>query len=125
MSVHTLWLRNYAIKGVDIVVTPQISPLGRFPEGGRNWESFGSDACLTGEFINLKVRGVRDNNLLIMTRRFIANEQERFPWSPEALGDKFVINDRLSANFDDLTMHESYLWKVLSSYFAVPDQLDA
>ncbi|KAL9011109.1 MAG: hypothetical protein Q9180_009223 [Flavoplaca navasiana] len=45
-----------------------------------------------------------------MTRHVIANEQKRFRWSPEALGNKFVINERLSANFDDRTMLQVHLW---------------
>ena len=99
-------------KGVNIVFTPQVSPLGRFPEGGHNWESFSPDQYLTSELISPMVQGMQDNNLTATTRHLIANEQERFRWKCEALQNNFMLNESISVNLDDRMMHEIYLWYV-------------
>ncbi|KAI9653286.1 MAG: hypothetical protein M1831_006121 [Alyxoria varia] len=122
LNVGASWERKYAYarghalgaelrkKGTDIVLTPQISPLGRFPQGGRNWESFGSDPYLNGEMVGPSIKGIQDNNLVATTRHFIANEQERFRWNYEAGDNGFELEESISANLDDWTMHEVYLW---------------
>lgn len=33
-------------KGVTVLLGPVAGPLGRFPEGGRNWEGFSPDPCM-------------------------------------------------------------------------------
>lgn len=46
-----LYARGYAMgsehkgKGVTVQLGPVSGPLGRTPEGGRNWEGFGPDPC--------------------------------------------------------------------------------
>jgi beta-glucosidase len=35
-------------KGVHVLLGPAVGPLGRAPQGGRNWEGFGSDPYLQG-----------------------------------------------------------------------------
>jgi len=35
-------------KGVDVQLGPAVGPLGRFPDGGRNWEGFSPDPYLAG-----------------------------------------------------------------------------
>ncbi|KAL9630259.1 MAG: hypothetical protein Q9204_004811 [Flavoplaca sp. TL-2023a] len=118
-QLGAIWDRGYAYdrghalgtesrgRGVNVFLTPQISPSGGFPEGGRNRENFSPDPYLTGELVDSTVRGVQDNILVAMTGHFVANGQKRFRSRPEALRNKFVINENLSDNFDDRTMHEN------------------
>jgi beta-glucosidase-like glycosyl hydrolase len=53
-----LYARGYAMgtehkaKGVTVQLGPVAGPLGRSPEGGRNWEGFSPDPC--GYFIFLR-----------------------------------------------------------------------
>ncbi|KAF5970389.1 glycoside hydrolase family 3 protein [Fusarium bulbicola] len=68
-------------RGVNNLLGPTVGPLGRTVLGGRNWESFSVDPYLCG------VMGNRRN--------------------PSSFG---MGNASLTANFDDRTMHELYLW---------------
>jgi beta-glucosidase len=102
---------EHAYKGVDVVLGPVVGPLGRSPEGGRNWEGFSPDPFLSGQAVYHTVKGVQsagvvactsaptDGAVLTLagTKHFIGNEQEHF-------------RQTLSSNIDDVTLHELYLW---------------
>ena len=98
------------LHGGDIFARPVIGPLGTFPEGGRNWESFGPDPYLSGEFAAAHVKGIQDQGIIATAKHYIANEQEHFRFVTEALQNGFDITESISANVDDRTMHEVYLW---------------
>jgi beta-glucosidase len=83
---------------------------GRFPEGGRNSEAFGSDTYLCGEMIAPTIKGIQDTGVIATTRHYIANEQEHFRNSMEIEQNSYNLSDSVSANLDDRTMNEVYLW---------------
>ncbi|KAL8714078.1 MAG: hypothetical protein Q9220_001806 [cf. Caloplaca sp. 1 TL-2023] len=97
-------------KGVDVQLGPVAGPLGRSPEGGRNWEGFSPDPVLTGIMMAETVKGIQDAGVIACAKHYILNEQEHFRQAPEALGYDYNISDSLSSNIDDVTMHETYLW---------------
>ncbi|MCJ1465102.1 hypothetical protein MMC07_003718 [Pseudocyphellaria aurata] len=98
-------------KGVDITLGPVAGPLGRSPEGGRNWEGFSPDPVLTGVLMAETIRGIQGAGVMACAKHFIGNEQEHFRQAPEALKQAgFNITNSLSSNIDDITMHELYLW---------------
>ena len=97
-------------KGVDVQLGPVAGPLGRSPEGGRNWEGFSPDPVLTGVLLAETVRGIQDSGVIACAKHYVGNEQEHFRQTPEAAGFGFNISDVLSSNVDDVTMHELYLW---------------
>ena len=97
-------------KGVDVQLGPVAGPLGRSPEGGRNWEGFSPDPVLTGVLFAETVRGIQDSGVIACAKHYVGNEQEHFRQTPEAAGFGFNISDVLSSNLDDVTMHELYLW---------------
>ena len=97
-------------KGVDIQLGPVAGPLGRVPEGGRNWEGFSPDNYLTGIMFAQSVRGIQDAGVMASAKHYIAYEQEHFRQIPEAQGYGFNITEPISSNVDDQTMHELYLW---------------
>jgi len=97
-------------KGVDVVLGPVVGPLGRVPEGGRNWEGFSPDPVLSGISVAQTVRGIQDAGVIACTKHYIMNEQEHFRQAPEAQGYGFNITESISSNVDDVTMHELYLW---------------
>jgi hypothetical protein len=84
-------------KGVDVVLGPVVGPLGRSPEGGRNWEGFSPDPYLSGQAIYHTVQGVQAAGVVACTKHFIGNEQEHYRMN-------------VSSNIDDVTLHELYLW---------------
>ncbi|ETI28307.1 hypothetical protein G647_00756 [Cladophialophora carrionii CBS 160.54] len=97
-------------KGVDTLLGPVCGPLGRHPEGGRNWEGFSPDPYLTGALIAPTIQGIQSQGVMACTKHFIANEQEHFRQVGESIGYGYNITATLSSNIDDKTMHELYLW---------------
>lgn len=62
-------------KGVNVMLGPVAGPIGRAPEGGRNWEGFSPDPVLTGIGMAETVKGVQDAGVVACAKHFIANEQ--------------------------------------------------
>jgi beta-glucosidase-like glycosyl hydrolase len=104
-----MYQRSYAMgaeakgKGVHVLLSPSIGPLGRQPAGGRNWEGFGSDPYLQGVGGYESVKGLQDAGTQACVKHWVANEQEHYR------GDGGISNT-ISANVDDRTMHEVYMW---------------
>lgn len=94
-------------KGVDVQLGPVAGPLGRAPEGGRNWEGFSPDPVLTGVMMAMSVSGIQSEGVIACSKHYIGNEQEHFRQAPQT---GFNITDAISSNIDDITMHELYLW---------------
>lgn len=62
-------------KGVNVALGPVAGPIGRIPEGGRNWEGFSPDPVLTGVGMAETVRGIQDAGVVACAKHFIGNEQ--------------------------------------------------
>ncbi|KAF2836614.1 glycoside hydrolase family 3 protein [Patellaria atrata CBS 101060] len=101
---------EHRLKGVDVLLGPVISPLGRSPAGGRNWEAFSPDPSLSGIAAAMTVRGMQDAGVISCPKHYLANEQEHFRTLPEAFQFGYNITNALSANVGDVAMHELYLW---------------
>lgn len=102
-------------KGVTVQLGPVAGPLGRIPEGGRNWEGFSPDPVLTGIAIGETIKGIQDAGVIACAKHYIGNEQEHFRQVAESQTRGFNLNitQAISSNIDDKTMHELYLWLVL------------
>ncbi|KUJ20982.1 beta-glucosidase 1 precursor [Mollisia scopiformis] len=111
-----MYQRGYAMgqehkgKGVTVQLGPVAGPLGRAPEGGRNWEGFSPDPYLTGVGIAQTIMGIQDAGIIACAKHYIGNEQEHFRQQPEAQSYGYNISEAISSNIDDTTMHELYLW---------------
>ncbi|KAF7948999.1 hypothetical protein EAE96_008176 [Botrytis aclada] len=111
-----MYARGYAMgqehkaKGVTVQLGPVAGPLGRAPQGGRNWEGFSPDPVLTGIGIAETIKGIQDAGIIACAKHFIGNEQEHFRQSGESQGFGLNITESSSSNIDDVTMHETYLW---------------
>ncbi|ODV68956.1 hypothetical protein HYPBUDRAFT_160771 [Hyphopichia burtonii NRRL Y-1933] len=112
-----MYLRGKAIgiehkkKGVDIVLGPTVGPMGLKAQGGRNWESFGSDPYLQGVGGAATVEGIQDAGVIATVKHLIGNEQEHFrqvgEWDENGWD---CLADSISSNIGDRAMHEIYLW---------------
>jgi beta-glucosidase len=102
--------QEHAGKGIDVQLGPVVGPLGRAPQGGRNWEGFSPDPFLSGIAVAQTVQGIQKAGVIACTKHYIGNEQEHFRQAPEAIGYGYDITDSLSSNIDDITLHELYLW---------------
>lgn len=97
-------------KGVDVQLGPVAGPLGKFVDSGRIWEGFSPDPVLTGWMMAETIKGIQDAGVIACAKHYILNEQEHFRQAGEAQGYGYNITQSVSANIDDKTMHELYLW---------------
>ncbi|AEO56238.1 glycoside hydrolase family 3 protein [Thermothelomyces thermophilus ATCC 42464] len=95
--------REFRGKGANVHLGPSVGPIGRKPLGGRNWEGFGADPVLQAKAAALHIKGVQEQGVIATVKHLIGNEQEMFRmYNPFQPG--------YSANIDDRTLHELYLW---------------
>ncbi|OTA97755.1 glycoside hydrolase family 3 protein [Hypoxylon sp. CO27-5] len=94
---------EFKAKGVNVVLGPNAGPLGRTPLGGRNWEGFSVDPYLSGQLNAETIVGHQDAGVIANIKHFIANEQETYR-------RPYFGVEAVSANIDDKTLHEFYLW---------------
>ncbi|KAK1833612.1 glycosyl hydrolase family 3 N terminal domain-containing protein [Podospora conica] len=107
--------REARAKGVTVLLGPVAGPLGRMPEGGRNWEGFSPDPVLTGVAMAASIQGIQEAGVVACAKHFIGNEQENFRQAGEAQGYGFDIDESLSSNIGDKALHELYLWPFADS----------
>ncbi|KAH8701062.1 glycosyl hydrolase family 3 N terminal domain-containing protein [Talaromyces proteolyticus] len=94
-------------KGAHVALGPVAGPLGRTPWGGRNWEGFSPDPFLTGVAMDQTIRAIQSEGVQANAKHIIGNEQET-QRKPTVVDGKRV--EAYSANIDDRTLHELYLW---------------
>jgi len=113
-----MYERGYALgeefkgKGAHVALQPVSGPLGRSGYAGRNWEGSSNDPYLAGVFMEKTILGTQDAGVQACAKHYIANEQEtqRNPvFSPNGTTTD-IVSEAISANLDDRTMHELYLW---------------
>ncbi|CAF1285611.1 unnamed protein product [Adineta ricciae] len=100
-------------KGVHFALGPMMN-IDRNALHGRNWEGFGADPYLSGENSFYYVRGIQDQGVVATAKHYICNEQE----SNRTYHPKTGPSQGYSANLDDKTMHEIYLWPFMDSVAA-------
>nr|POE62878.1 putative beta-glucosidase m [Quercus suber] len=103
---------EFKAKGINVALGPVVGPLGRVAKGGRNWEGFSNDPYLAGSLVEPTVQGLQES-VIACVKHFIANEQEtnRNPFVQGFLAPIGInLNNSVSSNLDDRTMHELYLW---------------
>ena len=59
---------------------------------------------LSGIAVAQTIQGIQDAGVIACTKHFIGNEQEHYRSNGQT--------EAISANIDDVTMHELYLWYV-------------
>ncbi|KAL2266408.1 hypothetical protein VTJ83DRAFT_5760 [Remersonia thermophila] len=95
--------KEFRGKGTHVHLGPSVGPLGRKPLGGRNWEGFGSDPVLQAKAAALHIQGIQEQGVIATIKHLIGNEQEMFRMY-------HIFQEGYSANIDDRTLHELYLW---------------
>jgi len=104
--------KEHKAKGSHVLLGPVGGPLGRSAYGGRAWEGFAADPYLTGVCMEESILGMQDAGVQANAKHFVAYEQEiqRNPtYAPDA-NETTYIQDSVSSNLDDRTMHEIYMW---------------
>ncbi|CAF3869107.1 unnamed protein product [Rotaria sp. Silwood1] len=112
--------KEFRSKGVHFALGPMMN-IDRNARHGRNWEGFGADPYLSGENAFYYVQGLQDQGVVATAKHYICNEQETHR-SSDASRNRVrphVANYvAYSANLDDKTLHEIYLWPFASSVAA-------
>ncbi|ETS72904.1 hypothetical protein PFICI_15296 [Pestalotiopsis fici W106-1] len=85
--------------GFNLIMSPVASPLGRDPYGGRLPEAFSLDPYLSGILMGRATIGMNSAGVIKTGRHILLNEQETNR-----------SNGGYSANADDKTIREVYLW---------------
>ena len=98
------------MKGINVLLGPAMGPMGRMPAGGRNWEGFGTDPVLQAVAAAQTIKGIQDEGVMATAKHFLLNEQEHFRQPFE-----WGLPHALSANVDDRTLHEIYVWPFAES----------
>ncbi|KAK1091396.1 hypothetical protein LTR48_006369, partial [Friedmanniomyces endolithicus] len=93
-------------KGVNVALGPVVGPIGRIAEGGRNFEAFAADPYLDGILGAQSVIGLQES-VIASIKHFVAYEQET---NRNPIANNGNPISSTSANLDDQTMHELYLW---------------
>ncbi|EAW12021.1 glycosyl hydrolase family 3 N terminal domain protein [Aspergillus clavatus NRRL 1] len=89
--------------GVHVQLGPASGPLGKNPDGGRNWEGFPVDPYLAGIGMEEKtIRGMQDSGVQACAKHWLGNEQEHYC-------------DTMSSNIGDRAMHEPYAWPFIDA----------
>jgi beta-glucosidase len=57
--------------GINVILGPVAGPLGKFANGGRNWEGFGSDPYLCGVAMEQTVGGIQEAGAQVSTWKTI------------------------------------------------------
>ncbi|KAF2098536.1 putative beta-glucosidase [Rhizodiscina lignyota] len=98
-------------KGFNMALAPVVSPMGRNPTGGRNFEAYSPDPYLSAAAFSLAVAGMQDAGAIAVGKHFLLYEQERFryPGNDYGIPDPDNVTMPYSANCDDRTLHELYL----------------
>ena len=106
-------------KGIHMVLGPMIN-MDRNARHGRNYEGFGSDPYVAGENSFAWIQGVQDQGAVASAKHYICNEQEtNREYYPNDTNQSYDDSRRgYSADLDDKTMHEIYLWPFASSVAA-------
>lgn len=90
--------------------------MGRNAQGGRVWEGFGPDPYLAGVAMNASVVGIQKAGVQTSFKHLIGNEQET-QRVPSTVNNGTTIQ-AISADIDDRTMHELYLWPFANAVHA-------
>ncbi|KAI7234003.1 putative glycosyl hydrolase [Hortaea werneckii] len=94
-------------KGVDTALSVCVGPIGRVATGGRNWESFGADPYLQGQFGSQMVSGMQ-LSVTADVKHFLGNEQELF--RNPVTNDANATIPAFDGIITDHDIHELYLW---------------
>lgn len=110
--------KEFHDKGIDVTLGPGMGAMGRHPLGGRNWEGFSNDPYLLGQMGAQAVEGIQEAGVIACAKHYIANEQEHFRQVSDAVLAGYELDDAISANVDDKTMHELYNWPFVDAVHA-------
>ncbi|KAG9187063.1 beta-glucosidase [Alternaria panax] len=107
---------EFRAKGAHVHLGPSTGPMGRHARGGRNWEGFGPDPYLAGVAMNESIFGIQGAGVQTSSKHYVGNEQET--QRTRSIRDDGTVVEAISANIDDRTLHELYIWPFANAVHA-------
>ncbi|MFH8367562.1 beta-glucosidase [Streptomyces sp. NPDC018031] len=104
-------------KGVHVLLAPTVN-LHRSPLGGRHFEAYSEDPCLTGLIGAAYVAGVQDGGVAATVKHFVANDAETERFTVDNRIDEATLRELYLAPFEHIVRH-ARPWAVMSAYNAV------
>ncbi|CAN9255447.1 unnamed protein product [Alternaria alternata] len=107
--------QEFRAKGAHVHLGPAAGPMGRHVQSGRNWEGFGPDPYLAGVAMNESIFGIQGAGVQT-SKHYIGNEQET--QRTRSTREDGTVVEAVSANIDDRTLHELYIWPFANAVHA-------
>jgi beta-glucosidase len=101
-------------QGVDVLLGPGLN-IKRSPLGGRNFEYFSEDPCLTGQLAAGFVRGVQACGVAACPKHFAANSQESRRMASDSILDERTLREIYLAAFE-IVVRQARPRAIMSSY---------
>ncbi|MCX5382659.1 glycoside hydrolase family 3 protein [Streptomyces sp. NBC_00083] len=101
-------------KGVHVLLAPTVN-LHRTPLGGRHFECYSEDPCLTGEIASGYVNGVQGGGVGTTVKHFVANDAETDRFTVDNVIAPRPLRELYLAPFEAI-VENAHPWGIMSAY---------
>lgn len=101
-------------KGKHVIFGPCVG-VGRFPLGGRNFESFGEDAYLSSRMAVNVIHGIQSRNVIATVKHYALNDQEWKRHTNSVTIDERALRETHLLPFE-AAVKEGKVWMLMTAY---------
>lgn len=101
-------------KNAQVLLGPTVN-LHRTPLGGRNFECYSEDPCLTGQMASAFIHGVQDEGVGACIKHFVCNDSEFQRHSISSDVDERTLRELYLRPFE-MAVRDAAPWAVMSAY---------
>ncbi|MFB0626113.1 beta-glucosidase [Streptomyces sp. AB3(2024)] len=101
-------------KGVHVLLAPTVN-LHRSPLGGRHFECYSEDPCLTGAIGSGYVNGVQDGGVGTTVKHFVGNDAETERFTVDCVIAPRVLHELYLAPFEAIVTN-AHPWGIMTAY---------
>ena len=106
--------KEAAAQDVHVVLGPGLN-LKRSPLGGRSFEHFSEDPCLSGKMAAAYIRGIQENGVAACPKHFAANSQETGRMTTDSVVDARTLHELYLTGFE-IAVKEGHPRALMTSY---------